>query len=97
MSEGRAGREGAFEDHRAWRRLLARLHPDASGDHELFLFACALKDELCSRPRPLDGPGSHAASQSEPYLRGWRSGLNSWASRNRNALRRGRLRRRDTF
>lgn len=93
MSERRADREGAFEDPRTWRRLLARLHPDAGGDHELFLFACALKDDLCARPQPLDGPHSHAAPERESYLRVWRSGLNSWASRNRDALRTGRPRR----
>lgn len=92
MSERRTGPvRNAFEDRRTWRRLLARLHPDAGGDHELFLFACALKDELCSRPRSFDGPDSYAAP--DPSLRVWRSGISSWASRNRDALRRGRTRR----
>ena len=40
MSEGFPRGERSLQDRRAWRLLLARLHPDAGGDHELFLFAC---------------------------------------------------------
>ena len=46
MAEAHACPKEPFEDRRSWRLLLARLHPDAGGDHELFLFACALKDEV---------------------------------------------------
>ena len=47
MSETRdAERLVAFEDRRMWRLLLARLHPDAGGDHDLFTFACAMRDEI---------------------------------------------------
>ena len=38
----------AFEERRMWRLLLARLHPDAGGDHDLFAFACAMRDEMSS-------------------------------------------------
>jgi hypothetical protein len=76
-----AGRTGPFEDRRTWRRLLARLHPDAGGDHELFLFACALKDEVCPKRLFADGPAK------DPSFSTWRSTMGSWASRNRDALR----------
>lgn len=35
-------------DHRGmWRRLVARTHPDAGGDHELFIWAGAVRDLVC--------------------------------------------------
>ena len=52
MDEGYAGREAPFENRQMWRLLLARLHPDVGGDHELFLFACALMDSVCGKRRP---------------------------------------------
>lgn len=82
MAEAHACPKEPFEDRRSWRLLLARLHPDAGGDHELFLFACALKDEVCSKRLVGDGP---EASQS---FSTWRRTMGSWASRNRNALKR---------
>lgn len=85
MSEGfNEGEKARFRDRRLWRLLLARLHPDAGGDHELFLFACALMEGVYGkrRARPHDGPGpDHAFST-------WRGGMDSWASRNREGLRR---------
>jgi hypothetical protein len=30
-----------------WRKLLARTHPDAGGNHELFVWAGAVKDAVC--------------------------------------------------
>jgi hypothetical protein len=40
MAETRDGNQLMFlEGQRVWR-----LHPDAGGDHELFLFACAVKE-----------------------------------------------------
>ena len=82
MSEGFPLGERSLQDRRAWRLLLARLHPDAGGDHELFLFACALMESMCGKRRPHPGPG-HAFSR-------WRGGMDSWASRNREGLRRPR-------
>jgi hypothetical protein len=36
-------------DHRGmWRRLLARTHPDAGGDHELFIWTGAVRDVVCT-------------------------------------------------
>jgi hypothetical protein len=37
-----------------WRKLLARTHPDAGGEHELFVWATALKDHVFSNG---SGPG----------------------------------------
>ena len=72
MAEAHACPKEPFEDRRSWRLLLARLHPDAGGDHELFLFACALKDEVCSKRLVGDGP---EASQS---FSTWRRTMGSW-------------------
>ena len=69
-----------MQDGRMWRLLLARLHPDAGGDHELFLFACALMDSVRGKRRA--GPGPDNAFSL------WRGGMDSWASRNREGLRR---------
>ncbi len=32
-----------------WRRLVARTHPDAGGDHELFIWTGAVRDVVCGR------------------------------------------------
>jgi hypothetical protein len=93
MGKGYAGREAPFEHRHMWRLLLARLHPDAGGDHELFLFACALKDELCGKLRFASGPDAHDEPVTEHSFLMWRSTMNSWASRNRDSLKRPRSRR----
>jgi hypothetical protein len=85
VGEAHAGRKGPFEDRRTWRRLLARLHPDAGGDHELFLFACALKDEVCPERLFADGRAGPGQTFST-----WRTTMGSWASRNRDTLKRSR-------
>ncbi len=36
-----------FDDKSMWRRLVARTHPDAGGDHELFIWTGALRDLVC--------------------------------------------------
>ncbi len=90
MGKGYAGREKPFEDRQMWRLLLARLHPDVGGDHELFLFACALKDQLC-RERLFDaGPAAHDEPGTDHSFYTWRSTMNSWASRNRDSLKKPR-------
>jgi hypothetical protein len=92
MGEGFASREVPFEDRRMWRLLLARVHPDAGGDHELFLFAHALKeargDSCClgDTSTPDDGNGGTKRS-AEPFLRAWHDTMGCWASRNREALK----------
>ena len=47
-----------FEDRRMWRLLLARLHPDAGGDHDLFAFACAVRDEVSGGVRAAHDAGT---------------------------------------
>lgn len=49
------------DDPKMWRRLVARTHPDAGGDHELFIWTGAIKAIICDgelqagpRPRPAD-------------------------------------------
>ncbi len=89
MSEAKAGRRGYFEDHRMWRLLMAQSHPDAGGNHELFLFICALREELGLGRRLDDGASDRAGPETYSSLGVWRSRMGSWASRNREALRGG--------
>src|SRR5215218_565974 len=36
-------------DHRGmWRRLVGRSHPDAGGDHDLFIWSMSVRDAVCS-------------------------------------------------
>jgi len=90
MREGYAGREASFGDRHVWRQLLARLHPDAGGDHELFLFACALKDELCGERLFANAAAARDEVGTERSFLMWRSTMSSWASRNREALKKPR-------
>jgi hypothetical protein len=46
-----------------WRRLVARTHPDAGGDHELFIWTGVVKDAVCGgqlqiapKPEPRNNP-----------------------------------------
>ena len=57
------------DDPRLWRRLVARAHPDTGGDHDLFLFAQAVREVVCGgepdpraykRPRPNTSPADAA-------------------------------------
>jgi hypothetical protein len=48
-----------LDDKAMWRRLVARTHPDAGGDHELFIWTGVVKDAVCggqlqveSKPKP---------------------------------------------
>jgi hypothetical protein len=93
VSETRdAERLVAFEDRRMWRLLLARLHPDAGGDHDLFTFACSIRDEM-SGPSSVakDAEGEDSARSAEdlvtPFLRAWQDTMDDWSSGNRDALR----------
>src|SRR5215213_8946189 len=36
-----------LDDRSMWRRLVSRAHPDAGGDHELFIWAVATRDAVC--------------------------------------------------
>jgi hypothetical protein len=81
-----------FEDRRMWRLLLARLHPDTGGDHDLFTFACAIRDEM-SRASSVakDAEGEDRTRSTEdlvtPFLRAWQNTMDDWSSGNRDALR----------
>ncbi len=92
MSETRdAERLAAFEDRRMWRLLLARLHPDAGGDHDLFAFACAVRDEVSGGARAAGQAGTDDDVQSKtdpaPFLRTWQDAMGHWSSTNRDALK----------
>jgi hypothetical protein len=93
MAEARNVDQPTFlEDRRMWRLLLAKLHPDAGGDHELFLFACAVKEGIsCGRPlgeKPASKDGERIAERlAEHFPRAWQDAMNSWALRNREALK----------
>ncbi len=48
-----------LDDPRLWRRLVARTHPDAGGDHELFIWCGVVRNAVCggelrveSKPQP---------------------------------------------
>jgi hypothetical protein len=52
-----------LDDPKMWRRLVARTHPDAGGDHELFIWTGTVKDAVCGgqlqvgpKPEPRDNP-----------------------------------------
>jgi hypothetical protein len=90
MSEGFASREVPFEDRHMWRLLLARVHPDAGGDHELFLFAHALKEacgDSCLKDKSTQDDNRGMKRSAEPFLRAWHDTMGCWASRNREALK----------
>ena len=92
MSEGFADRGAPFEDRRLWRLLLARSHPDAGGDHELFLFAHALKEGVCGHGylEIASAPDDKRQTRrsAKPFLHAWHDAMGGWASCNRKALKR---------
>jgi hypothetical protein len=81
-----------FEDRRMWRLLLARLHPDTGGDHDLFAFACTVRDEvsggvrLAGNPEPNDG-AHRTEGSAAPFLRAWQDAMDRWSSTNRDTLK----------
>ena len=87
---GNAARLTPFEDRRMWRLLLARLHPDAGGDHDLFAFACAVRDEMARGKRLTEDAGTEDEARitkgAAPFLRTWHEGMGHWSSSNRDAL-----------
>jgi hypothetical protein len=40
-----------FDDRGMWRRLVGRSHPDAGGDHELFIWTVATREAVCGELR----------------------------------------------
>jgi hypothetical protein len=85
-----AARIASSEDRRMWRLLLARLHPDAGGDHDLFAFACAVRDEMSRGKCPAEEPaGEDSARNTESttlFLSTWHEAMGRWSSSNRNSL-----------
>ena len=91
MYEARdAARPTTFEDRQMWRLLLARLHPDAGGDHDLFAFACAVRDEMSGGKHPEEAaPGEDEVRNTDsaaPFLRTWHEAMGQWSSSNRDSL-----------
>ena len=88
---GRIERTVPIEDRRMWRLLLAQLHPDVGGNHELFLFARAVEEAcgngLLGRKPAHDDSERGAERPTEPFLRAWKDAMNCWALRNREALK----------
>ena len=85
MFEARdAERLASSDDRRMWRLLLARLHPDAGGDHDLFAFACTIRDEMSSESRPARSTQCVAT----PFLRTWREAMGRWSTSNHESLQR---------
>jgi len=85
-----AERLAPFEDRRMWRLLLARLHPDAGGDHDLFAFACAVRDEVAGGARKAEDTTDDARGtpdQEIPFLRTWQDAMGHWSTTNRDALK----------
>jgi hypothetical protein len=70
-----------------WRLLLARLHPDAGGDHDLFAFACAIRDEMSRADRV-----PRATASAAPFLQTWQEAMGHWSSSNHDALKNFRTR-----
>ena len=88
---GNAARPISSEDRRMWRLLLARLHPDAGGDHDLFAFACAVRDEVYGREHPAgDAAGTEnrvrKTGDAPTFLGTWHDAMGRWSSSNRDAL-----------
>ena len=49
-----------------WRKLLARTHPDAGGDHELFIWTGAVKDAVCGGGLRVESKPPPRASELRP-------------------------------
>ena len=78
------------EDRRMWRLLLARLHPDAGGDHDLFAFACAVREEVYGGEHPAEDAGAENgarnSAEAASFLETWHEAMGRWSSSNRDAL-----------
>jgi hypothetical protein len=85
-----AARPTTFEDRQMWRLLLARLHPDAGGDHDLFAFACALRDEVYREIHLAKDAGTgnetRNTADAAAFLGTWHEAMGRWSSSNRDAL-----------
>jgi hypothetical protein len=52
-----------------WRRLVGRAHPDAGGDHELFIWAGAVRDLVCRQGLSPRGDNSTESGRNEEPAR----------------------------
>jgi hypothetical protein len=53
-----------IDDKSMWRRLAARTHPDTGGDHELFIWAGAVRDVICGDEPVAEIPRSNDQGSS---------------------------------
>src|SRR5687767_11362257 len=83
-------------DRSMWQRLLSRAHPDAGGDHELFIWTGAVRDLVCSlrdrgglsEPDDLHTSRHACPTHEEPARVPWDSG-DDFEECTRTALRMG--------
>jgi hypothetical protein len=60
-----------FDDRSMWRRLVGRAHPDAGGAHDLFIWAVAMRDVMCSlrdQGAVIPEPEDHLSRWREPSI-----------------------------
>src|SRR5215207_5713053 len=86
-----AARLASSEDRRMWRLLLARLHPDAGGDHDLFAFACAVRDKVHGGEHLAGNAAgteneTGTAAEAASFLGTWHDAMGRWSTSNRDAL-----------
>lgn len=56
-------------DHKMWRKLVARAHPDSGGDHDLFIWSRATMEAICAGETDAEenpGPKTRTAPQNQP-------------------------------
>jgi hypothetical protein len=53
-------------DRGMWRRLVGRAHPDAGGDHELFIWTVATREAVCGGELGEEIPNASRSRRREP-------------------------------
>jgi hypothetical protein len=53
-------------DRGMWRRLVGRAHPDAGGDHELFIWTVATREAVCGGELGEEIPNASRSRSREP-------------------------------
>lgn len=51
------------DDRSMWRRVVSRAHPDAGGDHELFIWTVATRYAICDEELGGEAPGRERREQ----------------------------------
>jgi hypothetical protein len=54
-------------DRGMWRRLVSRAHPDAGGDHDLFIWSMATRDTICGGELGEEIPRRRQSGQRWPF------------------------------